>query len=55
MLWTKSGDSRKWTFRHADINKIDVEKNQKEISWLVGWCFTALRHILGHFGRDQLT
>ena len=19
------------------------------------WCFTALRHILGHFGRGQLT
>ena len=22
--------------------------------WLC-WCFTALRHILGHFGRGQLT
>ena len=27
----------------------------KRLLFLLSWCFTALQHILGHFGRGQLT
>ena len=35
-----------WTNRHVAL---------KNVFLLLCWCFTALRHILGHFGRGQLT
>ena len=35
-------------------NAVSVpEQKLIRFSWLC-WCFTALRHILGHFGRGQL-
>ena len=41
-----------------DLLNIDNPYLEGMVNRILGWlylCFTALRHILGHFGRGQLT
>ena len=46
----------KQLLREVQLNKMrpDVEE-RKIIRFWFDFCFTALQHILGHFGRGQLT
>ena len=38
----------------AEDRQVSPQNKSVLVGWLC-WCVTALRHILGHFGRGQLT
>ena len=50
-----SGEFLIFLFLMKQGGKIKIIKNSLKLEFCFDFCFTALRHILGHFGRGQLT